>query len=245
MRKIAAILVFALAVAFDAPAAWSGNIGPVCGDVNHSGNLTATDALAVLRASVGQPVKLDCPPPGGPLVTGITDCVDPDAGEIACSGTSGQDGDLQNGVRHNYIDNGDGTISDPATGLMWEKLANDSSTHDMDNVYTWSNAYLKIGGLNSDTTDGFAGHKDWRLPNIKELEALSDLDVASPAVAPGFRTACPAGCTVTECSCTAFDDYWSSSPFFGAVEAWTVTAFGTTTHHSMDASFRVRAVRTL
>ncbi|HXQ21453.1 MAG TPA: hypothetical protein VN812_07255, partial [Candidatus Acidoferrales bacterium] len=36
-----------------------------------------------------------------------------------------------------YVDNGDGTVSDLNTGLMWEKKTNDGSVHDESNVYTW------------------------------------------------------------------------------------------------------------
>jgi hypothetical protein len=37
-----------------------------------------------------------------------------------------------------FIDNGDGTISDPKTRLTWEKKTADSSVHDVNNTYTWS-----------------------------------------------------------------------------------------------------------
>ena len=36
------------------------------------------------------------------------------------------------------IDNGDGTVSDPATGLMWEKKTDDGGVHDKDNQYKWA-----------------------------------------------------------------------------------------------------------
>src|SRR4051812_39636776 len=95
---------------------------PVCGDVNRSGTVTTTDALAVLRKSVGQPAPLICPVPGGPLETGQTTCFNTTGNVIACSGT-GEDGDLRLGLSRSFTDNGDGTITDNKTGLMWEKLA--------------------------------------------------------------------------------------------------------------------------
>jgi hypothetical protein len=55
---------------------------------------------------------------------------------IPCAGT-GQDGDLQTGAARSYTDNGDGTITDNTTGLMWEKITDDGSIHDVNNVYTW------------------------------------------------------------------------------------------------------------
>ena len=57
-------------------------------------------------------------------------------GEVTAYGT-GSDGDLQLGASRSYTDNGDGTITDNTTGLMWEKKSDDSSIHDKDNTYTW------------------------------------------------------------------------------------------------------------
>jgi hypothetical protein len=46
-----------------------------------------------------------------------------------------------------FIDNGDGTISDTKTGLMWEKKtgeaggsSNPGDVHDVNNLYSWSNS---------------------------------------------------------------------------------------------------------
>ena len=75
-----------------------------------------------------------------PLETGQTACWNAAGQPISCAGT-GQDGELQNGLHRGYVDNGDGTITDTSTGLMWEKLSDDTSIHDKDNVYTWTNAF--------------------------------------------------------------------------------------------------------
>ncbi len=58
----------------------------------------------------------------------------------------------------NYQDNGDGTITDLNTGLMWQKSTGDKMT--------WDEA--KSG---EDSFD-LAGYDDWRLPTIKELYSL-------------------------------------------------------------------------
>jgi hypothetical protein len=63
----------------------------------------------------------------------------------------------------------------------------------------------------------FAGHHDWRMPNVRELQSIVDYGNSNPAVAPAFNTNCAAAaCTVTTCSCTqGFLPYWSSSTLAG------------------------------
>ncbi len=55
-----------------------------------------------------------------------------------------------------YQDNGDETISDQVTGLMWQK------TPDLDNKSTFTEALAGQG------TFSLAGYNDWRLPTIKD-----------------------------------------------------------------------------
>lgn len=99
--------------------------------------------------------------PAQPLKTGQTTCYDSSGTVIACSGT-GQDGELQKGVARSFTDNGDGTVTDNVSGLMWEKISDDDSIHDKDTTYTWTNAFAsKVAMLNSSS---FAGHNDWRVP---------------------------------------------------------------------------------
>ena len=63
--------------------------------------------------------------------------------------------------KNRFHDNGDGTISDMATGLMWQKL-------DSGRTMDWS------GALNYAAKLDLAGHTDWRLPSIKELQSIVD-----------------------------------------------------------------------
>ena len=104
---------------------------------------------------------------------------------------------------------------------MWEKLSQDGIIHDMNTTYTWDAAFaVKVAGLNS---ANFAGHNDWRLPNVNELQSIVNYGNVGPAVSPAFNTSCSAGCTVTTCSCTEADGYWSSSTYQNLpLEAWLV-----------------------
>lgn len=158
-----------------------------------------------------------------PLRTGQTQC-DQGAGTLgACPGTSaGQDASALKGATRSYTDNGDGTITDNKTGLMWEKLSDDGTIHDKDTTYTWYTAFTtKIATLNGG--GGFAGWTDWRLPNVNELQGLVDYGRVNPSIDPAFNTSCAATCTVLTCSCTRSNYYWPSTTYqSGPTVAWGV-----------------------
>lgn len=241
-------LVAGLLTATALATAYAGTAS-VCGDVNGNGTITASDALSVLRKAVGQTVDLFCAGAGQPLKTGQTICFDASGtmnAVIDCAGT-GQDGEFQAGVARSFTDNGDGTITDSTTGLVWEKLSDDGSIHDKDNTYSWSNAFVvKVAALN---TGSFAGHNDWRLPNRLELETLLHLGTAQPASYPEFDAGCVPDCTVLTCSCNptgaAQVIFWSSSSYaVASSNAWVVNF--SDGHVYPDVKFlgyQVRAVR--
>jgi hypothetical protein len=247
MRKVmtGTILGVLLLGGHDASAA-----DPVCGDVNMSSTVTSSDALLVLRKSVDQPVTLDCSafeqqPPAQTLKTGSS---------------TGFDGALQAGAPRSFTDNGDGTITDNTTGLMWEKKDDSGGIHDKDNVYNWEavrceqnlNGTILTGFLATlNAGDGFAGYTDWRIPNRFELESL--LNFADPTIPensakvyPVFQTGCEAACTVTTCSCTAPLATWTSTDeIAGACLAYLVDFYSTfSTSDWKDVEYPVRAVRT-
>lgn len=140
-----------------------------------------------------------------------------------------------------FVDNGDGTVTDNATGLQWEKKSgvgggeSPLDPHDVDNVYSWSlgsnfpdgDVFTSfLGRLNecvksSDeaaVTGGFAGHCDWRLPSVSELETIllgSYPCETLPCIDPVFGP-------------TVESDYWSSTHSalgLGDADAW-VISFG-------------------
>jgi len=67
-----------------------------------------------------------------------------------------------------YTDNGDGTITDISTGLMWQKTSSSGKT--------WEGALAYCEGLN------LGSNTDWRLPTIKELRSLVDYSRYNPAI---------------------------------------------------------------
>ncbi len=113
--------------------------------------------------------------------TAQTTCYNTVGTPIACAGT-GQDGELQAGVSWvpatRFTNNGDGTITDDLTGLMWAEDVNEmiimDPGYDMDGTVndgrvTWEHALDYVDWLNS---VNYHGYSDWRLPNVNELSSL-------------------------------------------------------------------------
>lgn len=133
------------------------------------------------------------------------------------------DGTVQAGKSLAYRDNGDGTITDLTTGLVWEKKGDDGGLHDRDNAYVWSNdgegevetIWDWLDDVNAEGGTGFAGHDDWRIPNVRELASLLSFGRRAPAIEPAFTTPCSPGCAPTGCSCTSEEadpsHHWSST----------------------------------
>lgn len=80
--------------------------------------------------------------------------------------------------------NGDGTVTDTRTGLMWMTclvgLSGDLCAQGEALAMTWAKALRYAPELNA--SGGFAGYTDWRLANIRELSTLPELQCKSPAV---------------------------------------------------------------
>ncbi len=122
------------------------------------------------------------------------------------------DGALQKGVAWpdpRFVDNGNGTVTDKLTGLVWLKNASCIEG-------SWSVALKKAGSLAAGQcglTDGsIAGQ--WRLPNVTELESLfnaGNSNNASWLISQGFSNV-QAG------------HYWSSTTYAPyTVSAWYVS----------------------
>lgn len=67
-----------------------------------------------------------------------------------------------------FKDNGNGTVTDFETHLMWKQS---DSFQDLSKWLNWTEANTYIKELN---TRKFAGFQDWRLPDLEEAESLYD-----------------------------------------------------------------------
>ena len=103
------------------------------------------------------------------------------------SATGGEDGDLQKGVawpNPRFKDNGNGTVRDKLTKLIWLKNANAFGAR------TWEQALADANALASGSAGLTDGSKagDWRLPNVKELQSLIDFAYNTPALSNALGT---------------------------------------------------------
>ncbi len=173
--------------------------------------------------------------PDAPVAqTGQTTCWNSSGTVIPCAGT-GQDGDIQAGVvppNPRFMDNGNGTITDNLTGLIWLKDANCFGTS------TWAEALTDANTLNSGEcglTDGSV-EGDWYLPNRNELASLVEPKNSNPAL--------PTGHLFTN---VQLSFYWTSTTFALTPNfAWTVSFnFGAVDGNFFfkTSSFRVLPVR--
>lgn len=190
--------------------------------------------------------------------TGQTTCWDSSGNVIFdCTGT-GQDGEIQAGAELSYTDTGL-TIIDNNTKLEWMKqddnngdCASFPNSLDKNCFFTWNEAFTFVASLSANE---YAGHTDWRLPNVKELLSLLRYD-GLPLISDEFDNSCSSGCMVETCSCLAGSgEYFSSTtyilesdPFITSSEfarsAYMVNLInGNVTTSDKNVSRQVRAVR--
>lgn len=67
-----------------------------------------------------------------------------------------------------FVDNGDGTVTDTGTGLMWLK------TDTMIDLKKWVNYQECLDYVRGLNEKNFAGYDNWRLPSRDEMESLYD-----------------------------------------------------------------------
>ncbi|MGV8835055.1 DUF1566 domain-containing protein [Cellvibrio sp. UBA7671] len=94
-------------------------------------------------------------------------------------------------------------VIDNRTGLMWttciDGLNGERCESGTPTLFTWGEALLRTAEINEN--EGLANHKDWRLPNIRELTTLIDIQCLKPSIDMESFPNTPASHT------------WSSSPY--------------------------------
>jgi len=128
----------------------------------------------------------------------------------------------------NYAVNSDGTVTNAATGLTWMRCSmgqtwTGTTCAGDATGYTWANAVA--------LTSTFAGHNDWRLPDIRELHIIANLkhakSINNTTVSPD----------------TYASDFWSASSYaFNSSSAWYVDVNGDANYCSKSNSFQVHLV---
>ena len=136
-----------------------------------------------------------------PVVTSKTTVTLPDTGQATSyTSTSGEDADFTINSP-SFTDNGDGTVTDNVTGLIWQKTDGGEMTFEKASTYC---KLLNLGG----TTD-------WRLPTSHELFDINNFDKVNPALNTVYFTI------------TAAEYWWTSEPRADdAANVWVVNAGG-------------------
>ena len=101
-----------------------------------------------------------------------------------------------------FQDNGDATVTDQSTGLMWARCPEAVSGTDCltgaATAFTWEGALVRA------RDSGLAGYTDWRLPNVKELSSIVEERCYDPAINLAVFPNTPASI------------FWSASPVAGS-----------------------------
>ncbi len=115
-------------------------------------------------------------------------------------------------------------VRDNVTGLVWEVKtpADSGSIHDANNNYRWGGKTARLTGtfgtqyndwdtlVDGSNNETLCGFSDWRVPSLKELEGLVNLNQSDPTIDSDYFPN------------TLSTNFWSSSPYALADYAWNV-----------------------
>ena len=123
----------------------------------------------------------------------------------------------------NYAVNGDGTVTDKVTGLMWQQV--------VPSARSWSDALAFCPML------ALGGFSDWRMPTETELVSLIDYSLGNDGT--------HAAVNATAFPSTPTGAFWSSTPEVGTSSGVWIVKFGdgSTNTTSATASLSLRCVR--
>lgn len=119
----------------------------------------------------------------------------------------GQDANYDSGINFQFIDNGDGTITDPVSGLMWQQTPPAEGM-------SWADAKEYCENLE------YGGYSDWRLPTLKELFSISDFSQGWPYLDQEYFN-------LSSERISKDEQYWADNKYVGeTVEGRDDAAFG-------------------
>ncbi len=163
-------------------------VGHENGDANGDGGVDISDAVYLLNALFlggPQPIPVATTSKIVTRTLGLPDsgqlrCYDSASNESDCRGNpQGQDGFYVTGCPSwgRFIDNGDGTVRDTCTGLVWQQA--------LAGPMPWCDALSYCADLT--LGEGPSGaYDDWRLPNARELQSIFNYGRYGPATDPVF-----------------------------------------------------------
>ena len=190
------------------PVAHGGAVASANGDTNGDGTIDLSDAVYLLAWLFRDgPAPVPCPGGLGLPATGQTTCYSSLGVEVECFSFCPLPCPLFGpNDAGRFVVNADDTVTDNCTGLQWQRFTADRNgdfeTTEAD-AFTWRAAVDFCENLS------FAGHGDWRLPNVRELQSIVDYGPSLPAADPRFRA--------------EKDLYWSSTSSVGSpTSAWCV-----------------------
>lgn len=123
-------------------------------------------------------------------------------------------------ITNHFTDNGDGTITDNLTNLIWQQ-------NPYPDTLTWEQALMYADTLS------LTGISDWRLPNIKELQSINDESLINPSLNTNYFIV------------SGVKKYWSSTTLPNqTTKAWYLyTQFGITTYDFKTLKHNLICVR--
>jgi hypothetical protein len=259
-RAVRLFVLSFLAVAASFSGAIAGEFIP--GDVNDDGSFDMVDSVVLRRDLAGLgPGITQNPTCGNGLLDLDEDCDLGVLGGRTCEDLGFSYGtlscragcffDASGCTNTRFVDNGDGTVSDRLTGLMWEqKVPGTACQRCVNDQYPWSPGFESSGvpdetasmfdwlsavnGLTNDPNaqSGLAGYSDWRIPSVLELQTILDCSFGPACIDPIFGP-------------TSGLAYWSSSSVAATLfRAWGVGfSQGVVGFSDKSTRFHVRAVR--
>lgn len=135
-----------------------------------------------------------------------------------------------------FVDHNNGTVTHNKTGLMW-KVCSEGQTWSAGtctgtaSTYAWNLALQHVSTANA--SGGFAAHTDWRLPNIKELLSIREIQCDSPIINSAIFPSTPSV------------PYWSSTPYSATTtfSEYVDFAYGYSGSRRRTYAYSIRLVR--